>query len=193
MPDYNKGKIYVIRSHKTDLIYIGSTIQPLSVRIGKHRNAYNNYLKSGNQYFTSTEIFTLDPNPYIELIINFSCSCKEELRKEEGKYIRKMKCVNKNVAGRTEKEWREDNKERLKQYRYENKDKKKKYDKKYEKENIEYRKKWKVENIEKIKEYHKKYRNEIIKCPSCNLELKRNNLNYHKKKCDKSDLKIEFE
>lgn len=29
MPDYNKGKIYSLRSHQTNDIYIGSTCQKL--------------------------------------------------------------------------------------------------------------------------------------------------------------------
>jgi len=224
MPDYTKGKIYSVRSHKTDLIYIGSTIQPLSVRIGTHRTDYNNYLKNGKYNCKSIEIFKLDPNPYIELIINYSCNSKDELRKEEGKWIRKMKCVNKNIAGRTKKEYYDDNKERLKEQKKEyynnNKDKIKEYYKEYNEKNKdkikeyynnnkdkikeyykEYHKEYKEKNKDKIKEYHKeqqkKYRednkdkikeyyNKIIKCPICNLELKRNNLNYHqKKKCEK--------
>ena len=47
MRDYSQGKIYCIRSHETDLIYIGSTIQPLSIRMGKHRDSYKRYLKTG--------------------------------------------------------------------------------------------------------------------------------------------------
>ena len=216
MLDYTKGKIYSIRSHKTDLVYIGSTIQSLSVRIGEHRSKYNKFIKNGKIGCSSIEIFKLDPNPYIELIINFSCSCKEELRKEEGKYIRKIKCVNKNIAGRTKKEWREDNKEKLKEYNKEyikehiedhkeynkkyyednkekrkekNKDNKKKYYEKNKEKIKENKKKYYEDNKEKAKQYHKEYHNKIIKCPSCNLELKRNNLNYHKKnKCQKLNI-----
>ena len=170
MPDYTKGKIYSVRSHKTDLIYIGSTIQPLSVRIGKHRTDYNNYLKNGKYDCTSIEIFKLDPNPYIELIKNYSCSCKDELRKEEGKYIRKMKCVNKRIEGRTVKEWYEDNKEHIKEYQKNNKERIK-----------EYQKKWRENN----KEYGKKRDNILLKCEKCGIEKKRRRMYSHKKKCKK--------
>ena len=198
MPDYTKGKIYSIRSHKTDLIYIGSTIQPLSVRIGGHRNDYNNhYLKNGEYRCRTIEIFKLDPNPYIELIKNFSCDSKDELRKEEGKYIRKMKCVNKKVDGRTKKEYREDNKENIKEYKkkyYEdNKEIIKEQSKQHYEKNKEQKKEQKKgyynNNKEKINEKNKEYRNKIIKCPSCNLEMKNCNLNYHKKnKCKKLNI-----
>ena len=41
MPDYTKGKIYTIRCKTDDtLIYVGSTIQPLSVRFGGHKKNY---------------------------------------------------------------------------------------------------------------------------------------------------------
>ena len=52
----------------------------------------------------------------IELIKNYPCSCLDELRREEGKHIRAMDCVNRYVAGRTQKEWYEDNKEQIKEY-----------------------------------------------------------------------------
>jgi hypothetical protein len=42
-------------------------------------------------------------SPYIELIVNYPCSCLDELRREEGKHIRLMECVNKRVEGRTKK------------------------------------------------------------------------------------------
>jgi len=183
MPDYTKGKIYSVRSHKTDLIYIGSTIQPLSVRIGQHRRYYDNYLKNGKYKYTSIEIFKLDPNPYIELIINFSCNSKDELRKEEGKWIRKMKCVNKRIEGRTKKEYYEDNKEMLKEYQKEYRNNNKDKIKEYLKNNKD---KIKEKVREYKKEYQKEYNNKIIKCSSCNLELKRNNLYNHKNKYHKN-------
>jgi len=47
------------------------------------------------------------------------------------------------------------------------------------------------ENKEKMRQ--KEYKNKIVKCPLCSLQLKRNNLNYHKKKCNINDLKIIFD
>jgi hypothetical protein len=41
----------------------------------------------------------------IELIECFPCDNKEQLTKKEGEYIRKLDCVNKNIAGRTYKEY----------------------------------------------------------------------------------------
>ena len=156
MRDYSQGKIYCIRSHETDLIYIGSTIQPLSIRMGKHRDSYKRYLKTGKSNEYSYKIFELDDKPYIELIKNYPCSCLDELRREEGKTIRLMECINKNVPGRTPKEYREDNKEKMKEYQKEytkhNKDKKKEYDKKYYEDNKEKKKQYYKANQEKFKQ-----------------------------------------
>ena len=39
MPDYSKSKIYTIRNRNDDsLIYVGATVQPLSVRFGGHKS-----------------------------------------------------------------------------------------------------------------------------------------------------------
>jgi hypothetical protein len=61
--DYQNGKIYCIRSHKTDLIYVGSTCQPLSKRLGKHRDYYKAYLKTGKSKEYSYKIYELDDKP----------------------------------------------------------------------------------------------------------------------------------
>ena len=116
MRDYSKGKIYCVRSNKTDLIYIGSTIQPLYKRFNVHKTNYKRYIKYGKINTLSYKIFELDDTPYIELITNYPCSCLDELNREEGKYIRSMDCVNKNIPGRTIKEWRDDNREHIKEY-----------------------------------------------------------------------------
>ena len=146
MKDYSKGKIYCIRSHKTDLIYIGSTVQPLYKRLNVHKGHYRDYIKNGTHKIYSYKIFELDDKPYIELIKNYPCDCKDELDREEGKYIRAMECVNKVIPGRTPKEYYEDNKDKIKEYQ-------KEYHKGYQK-------KYYNDNEEKIKEYYKEYYND---------------------------------
>ena len=100
MPDYSNGKIYCIRSYQTDDVYIGSTTQKLCRRMTDHRRDYKNYMNDKHHYLTSFDIIKLG-DAYIELIENYPCSCREELHKKEGMYVRKMKCVNKNIPGRT--------------------------------------------------------------------------------------------
>jgi hypothetical protein len=43
MPNYENGKVYAIRSHQTDEVYIGSTVERLSARMSKHRADYKRY------------------------------------------------------------------------------------------------------------------------------------------------------
>ena len=107
MPDYKNGKIYCIRSYQTDDVYIGSTTQKLCRRMTDHRKKYKGWVKGKRQYTTSYEIIKLC-NAYIELLELFPCGCKDELHKKECEYIRNMKCVNKCIPGRTQKEYKEE-------------------------------------------------------------------------------------
>ena len=116
--DYSKGKIYSIRSRsRPDLVYVGSTIQPLSVRFGGHRLPTNEC--------KSKQITELG-DAYIELIENYACSSIEELRRREGQFQRSMDCVNLRVECRTPTEWYQDNREhtinKSRRYYDENKD-----------------------------------------------------------------------
>jgi len=130
MPNYQNGKIYCIRSHQTDDIYIGSTIKKLSSRMTHHRH----HFKKKHNYITSYELMKYEDD-YIELLEAFPCNNVEELRKKEGEYIRNTNCVNKQIAGRCSEEYNsyynslETTKERKKIYRNkpENKEKQKIY------------------------------------------------------------------
>ena len=98
--DYSKGNIYSIRSRsRPDLVYVGSTIQPLSERLGGHRRE--------RKKCCSRQIIELG-DAYIELIENYPCSNVEELRRREGQFQRSIDCVNQLIAGRTRAEWDED-------------------------------------------------------------------------------------
>ena len=61
-PNFANGKIYSIRSHQTEKIYIGSTTQSLAVRFGGHKR----------QNCSSQQILQFD-DAYIELIENYPC------------------------------------------------------------------------------------------------------------------------
>ena len=98
MPDYSKGKVYIIRAPGTDQVYIGSTVLPLSKRLYQHRR-----LQGGCR---SRELVTI-PGHTIELLEEYPCATVEELRRREGHYIREHagKAVNKVIAGRTQAEY----------------------------------------------------------------------------------------
>jgi hypothetical protein len=136
MPNYQNGKIYALKSHQTEDIYIGSTTQRLCQRLGKHRADCKDN-KGNTKYILQYEDY------YIELIENFPCNSKEELEKREGHFIRenKNKCVNTRIPHRSQKEYKEENKDKIKEYtkeyREENKDKIKAKQKEYQKENRE--------------------------------------------------------
>ena len=127
MNKFERGKIYTIRSHKTPLIYVGSTTEKyLSNRIAKHRSSFKRYKNNKFHYLAVFDIFELDGDCYIELYEKYPCDSKEELDKREGEIIRQLDCCNKHIAGRTAKEYREDTKqhrlEYAKQYRINNKE-----------------------------------------------------------------------
>jgi hypothetical protein len=170
MPDYQKGKIYKLWSPSKNLVYYGSTIQSISQRLTDHINCFNRYKKDNNKrYFIS--FLVLDCEDYkIELIEEYPCNNKQQLCKKEGEYIKNNECVNKQIAGRTTKEWAEDNKEKIKEQKKEwnkndyenNPDKHKEKNKlKYEKnkdDRLEKQKKYYKDNIDKRLEYAKNYR-----------------------------------
>ena len=115
--DYSKNKIYKIYSHLGDKIYIGSTVCDLvSQRMVKHRDSYKYWKKHNANYTTSFSLFEEYgvENCIIELIEAKPCIDINEQAKLEGSYIRTLECVNKNIPGRTNKEYREDNKDKIK-------------------------------------------------------------------------------
>ena len=166
--DYKNGKIYAIRSHQTDKIYIGSTTQPLSKRFSCHKSNYKSYLDGLHHYITSFEILQYD-DAYIELFEEYPCDNKIMLNKREGEIIRLNNCVNKCIAGQTSKEQKreyyEKNKDKMrekqKEYWKQNKDKMREYCKEYYEQNKEQIKdkntEYREQNKEKIKDKNKKY------------------------------------
>jgi len=117
---YKKGKIYKLICSETLDLYIGSTIMSLYDRLRKHR-CKNNECES--RYFV---------DPIIELIEDYPCNNRLELRKREQYFIDNNDCINKNKSYTTttkeeEIEYRKkyylENKERNKKYYLENKEK----------------------------------------------------------------------
>ena len=112
MPNYQDGKIYTIRCRTDDtLIYVGSTIQPLSKRMWGHKAVCNND-KYNNRLIYKTINNNWD-DWYIELHSLHPCSCKEELCKREGEIIREIGTLNVVINGRTDKEYYEENKDKI--------------------------------------------------------------------------------
>jgi hypothetical protein len=162
MPDYSKGQIYTIRFYDNEnLIYIGSTIQPLAVRFGGHKvDKYCSLVQYIQEHYNGDFKCC-----YIELLEYFKCDNKQELNKREGEIIRKFKeddkynVINKKISGRTQKEYYQDNKDNIKQYYNDNADKIKEQIKKYKQDNrdkiLEKKKQYYQDNKEKYKQYRK--------------------------------------
>jgi hypothetical protein len=183
--DYSKSKIYKIVDYSTNNIYVGSTLKTLSNRLAQHRSTYKVYLNGKYHYVTSFKV--LENNNYrIELIENYpECTSIEELHKREGEWIQRLDCVNKCVAGRTQKEYQEANKDKIKEYRKANKDKIKESGKEYYKANKDKIKEYREANKDKMKEYReankdkiKERMNKVHKC-ICGKEFKYGNKQGH--------------
>jgi len=149
---YPIGRVYSIRSPNTDEIYIGSTFNPLYKRFSGHKGSYKHYLKGGNVGKIASFKILEAGESYIELIEQYENITKNELLKYEGEYIRSNKeSINRNIAGRTDKEWR-------KEWRYKNDDKIKKYYEDNKEQLGEFQKKYYEDNKEQIKKQVKQYR-----------------------------------
>ena len=137
MPNYQNGKIYTIRSHQTEEFYIGSTTQPLADRFGNHAAQFKRYQNGKGKYYTSFKILEYD-DAYYELYESCPCNDKNELTRREGELIRaNANCVNKNIAGRTVKQYYQDNTDYYKQYYQDNAEHIKDYYKQYRQYNAD--------------------------------------------------------
>ena len=154
--DFKNGKIYCIRNTVDDDIYVGSTTQPLSKRMSKHRCDVKGYKQNRKLYAKMNEL-GID-SFYIELIEEYPCDNVEQLRKREGHFIREISTLNQHVAGRSGADWYAEHKDILKE--------KHKY---YREKNIEHcievMKKYQSENNDKIKEWKTTRHN--CGCGSC--------------------------
>jgi hypothetical protein len=180
--NYQNGKIYQILNYIDNEIYIGSTCQPLSKRFHQHKQDSK---KDNLQLYKHMEELG-NENFYIELIENYPCNTKEELRAREGYFIRERATLNKRIEGRTSKDYYSDNKElilqKMRNYYNENKDKIKQKAKDYHNDNKEKKKEYynnnkeyilnrkkdyDEQNKEMIKEYYQKNKERLLEKHNC--------------------------
>jgi len=160
---YKNGKIYKIEpivDHNEEDIYIGSSTQYyLSTRMNQHKGLYKINKKQCNVKLLFDKYGVENCN--IILIESVEANNKMELHQREAHYIKTLKCVNKLIPLRTDKEYRENNKEKDKEYRKKNKLQKQEYDTKYYEDNkniiLEKCKEYREINKDKIKEHKKEY------------------------------------
>ena len=150
MVDYSKSQIYELSYD--GYYYVGSTTKSLKKRFKNHQNDYKSYLR-GTIQNCSTSQYILEKcfDCHKRTIQLYPCKNKKELSIKEGEYIKNYKkkygdkCVNKCIAGRTQREYRNDTKHI-----------KDEHDKKYRKNN-----KQKIKNSRKI--YREKNRDKLLK------------------------------
>ena len=105
---FENSKVYKIVDNTTGLIYVGSTTQELNIRLSKHKSDYKRYLVGNYHFVTSFKV--LENNDFdIHLIRSYDFDNKIDLLAKESFYIKKLNCVNKNIAGRTQAEYRIEN------------------------------------------------------------------------------------
>jgi len=120
MKKYSNGKIYKIVCRTTGQVYYGSTNTTLNRRLNNHKSDY----KCGRNL--SSKLVLENNNFEIILVEDYPCDNRKELELREGFYIRNNDCVNKQITGRTQKQYDDDNKEKIKlrkkQYSIDNKE-----------------------------------------------------------------------
>ena len=83
---YNKSYIYKIVSPYSNQFYIGSTTKKIKERFKKHFTQYKCFKKGNYRYVSVFKLIELG-DCYIELIKECNFNSKDELIKEEYKYI----------------------------------------------------------------------------------------------------------
>ena len=141
------GRIYKITSINTDKIYIGSTSKKLTERLRSHENDYKAFQNGKYHYVKSYDILEKE-NYKIELLEEIEYDTRTELFQREGYYIRKYRdiCVNKYIAGRTDKQHRQDNAHKIREVSMQ-----------YRKDNANKIKQYYKDNVEKINEVNRQY------------------------------------
>ena len=166
--DFKNGKIYKITNNINSEVYVGSTCDILRKRFNNHASYSKQDDKLNRPLYKMMN--ELGPDIFrIDLIENYSCNDKQELRQREGYWIRQIGTLNKVIAGRTIKEYRDENKEKINEAA-----------KEYREKNIEIinekKKVFRKNHTEEIKEY----KSTPVTC-ICGVCVKKGNLWEHKK------------
>ena len=166
---YNNGKIYTVRCHDdVNLIYVGSTCQPLHKRWYEHKSLFNKSTNQNRLLFVKMNEIGIDKF-YIELYELCKCNSKEELNKREGEVIREIGNLNMCIPGRTHEQYYKENREQIKEkhkaYRQNHQDERREYEKQYMRiqENKDKRNEYQLARYHENKEEYNKKRSEKVK------------------------------
>ena len=177
--DFSKGKIYKITNDYNDDVYVGSTCDTLVKRYSNHKSHSNHPKKMNRPLYALMKEIGND-RFRIELIEDYSCEDKYQLRQREGYFIRQFGTLNMKIEDRTHKEWKQE-------YNKKNQNHIKEYCKLYRKNHQETIVNYRNEHKDKQKEYCKEYYKERaetlkqkVKC-ECGCVVCFQHLNNHKK------------
>jgi hypothetical protein len=201
--DYKNGKIYVIKNHINDMVYVGSTTQPLYKRFSLHKRSVNSIRCRAKKISIAMRDIGIE-HFYIELLEEYPCDNIEQLHKREGYWIRELNSYsngyNAQVQGRNRQEYYQEHKERhaelVKNWYERNKNKVDDYHRKWYQENkgkiLERQMQYYQDNKHDILQREKKYRdtnrekirewmNTKVECEVCNISFNRSHLSKHQK------------
>ena len=145
--DLSKCKIYkIVSMNNPDMVYYGHTCQTLSQRFSTHKAPSN----------TSTSKIIIEKGDAIIILVEeYPCNNIMEATAREAFYVLNNNCINKNVPGRTDKEYRDSHKEQMNEYRDSHKEQLNEYQKEYQQSHImqykEYKRLWYLKNKAKNK------------------------------------------
>ena len=105
MVNYKNGKIYKLVNDELNLTYYGSTCDELRKRLYGHKTKANKCM---------SKIMFENGEVKIYLVEKFPCNDRIELNQRERFYIENNECINKQIPGRTLKEWIRNNKDKKK-------------------------------------------------------------------------------
>ena len=106
--DFKNAKIYKITNDYNDEVYVGSTCNTLVRRFSVHKCDARKHNERA-LYKLMNEIG--ESRFRIQLICDYPCEDKYQLKQKEGEYIRNLGTLNKQIAGRTQQQYQEEHKE----------------------------------------------------------------------------------
>ena len=108
----DNGKIYKIVDNTNNNVYFGSTCDSLKHRLSVHKNHYKRFLNGLCNNVRSSEIIK-NGDYKIELLEDCDIKTKDELLARERFFIENNNCLNKNIPGRTDKQYKIANKNKI--------------------------------------------------------------------------------
>ena len=93
---YHQSKIYKLVSNETTDVFIGSTCNSLSKRLGEYKHYYRKWVKGAYHPINYFEIVKFSDCKII-LIEEFRCNNKDQMRRKEREHIENTPCINKRT------------------------------------------------------------------------------------------------